>query len=247
MRKKSVPTNDWFMAVAVLGIAMTAMASVDAQTLPNHLQGPVRVENAPTLDKRSSSSNQQVMEQREAASGRQDNQARADRLKDKREALLRKERFRRRAAEAALKQLEQMAAQLREQLGKEISARQAAETVAAELLSRASLENQIDQERKRLRNEKIKILEERRALLERTVEAMAKRLADERAKRQQIEDETVSLAKTAAERPDTVTKAEMAALRSQVKALERELAAAEWARKLAEAQLKVITDKAGNR
>ena len=153
---------------------------------------------------------------------------------------MRKERFRRRAAEAAQKQIEQMADQLREQLGREVAARQTAEAVATELLSRASLENQIDQERKRLRNEKVDILE-------RMVEALSKRLTDERARRQKLEEENASLVKASAAGTDGAPISELAALRSRIKALERELAAAQWARKLAEAQLKVMTEKTEDR
>ena len=47
-------------------------------------------------------------------------------------------------------------------------------------------------------------------------------------------------------RSSNATTAEAKALKSQVDTLKRQLAAAEWARKLAEAQLKLIAEKADN-
>ncbi|MGI9476150.1 MAG: hypothetical protein ACR2PI_05565 [Hyphomicrobiaceae bacterium] len=159
-------------------------------------------------------------------------------------AQLRKERFRRRAAESARKEIEGMADNLREQLGREVSARRKAEGVAAELVSRASLENQIDQERDRLRSQKIRQLEQRRTLLEREVKTLTQRLVQERAKRKQLEDEKAALAKKVVDaRQGTTSGTDLAALKAKVSDLQRKLNAAEWARKLAEAQLRVVTGK----
>ncbi|MFY0613602.1 MAG: hypothetical protein JXQ99_18875 [Hyphomicrobiaceae bacterium] len=161
-------------------------------------------------------------------------------------AQLRKERFRRRAAESAQKEIEQMAVQLHEQLGKEVSARRKAEGVAADLVSRASLENQIDKERDRLRTEKIKKLEQRRVLLEREVSTLTQRLAQERAKRRQLEQDKAALTQAvAAAQPKAGSETEFDTLKSKVAELTRKLNAAEWARKLAEAQLRVITRRRG--
>ncbi len=338
MHIKSSLTNYGIVAGAVIGMALSTVLPAAAQQLPNRLQGPVRINEAPTARQETQTINKQgpaqrapepkvrdgggsrqvvvpsahprapvvpqptpstqtsIPTQRTSNAGLPDTQSNgavrvekppvderqaeppndsigrlapvvvqptpntnarttaqstpntevspgqseASQLVDRREAELRKERFRRRAAEAAQKQIEQMADQLREQLGREVTARQTAEAVATELLSRASLEDQIDQERKRLRNEKVDILE-------RMVEALSKRLTDERGRRQQLEEENAKLVKASAAGTDAAPKTKLSALRSRIKALERELAAAQWARKLAEAQLKVLTDKTDNR
>ena len=159
--------------------------------------------------------------------------------------MLRKERFRREAAEAAQKQLERMALQLRTQLGKDISARQAAEALAADLLARSELNDQIDRERERLHTERIATLEKRRSVLERRLNIMSKRLATERTKRQQLETDKTARIKIISVGPKSAA-AETKVLKIQVDALKRQLAATEWARKLAEAQLKLITDKFGD-
>lgn len=111
-----------------------------------------------------------------------------------------RERFRRKAAEDAQKQLEVLADNLRAQLAEEIKARQAAEAVASELLSRATLEAQIDGERQRLR-------------------ASGKTAAPNRA----------------------AASGEVSHLKELIDDLRRRLRAAEWARKLAETQLQVMT------
>ena len=159
-------------------------------------------------------------------------------------AHLRKERFRRRAAESARKEIEGMADDLRAQLGREISARRKAEGVAAELVSRASLEDQIDRERERLRSDKIRRLEQRRSALEREVKTLTERLAEERARRQKLEaDKAVLAEKVAGARATPSSAVDLVALKAQVTDLQRKLNAAEWARKLAEAQLRVVTGK----
>ena len=117
-------------------------------------------------------------------------------------AALRRERFRRRAAEAAQKQLEVLADQLREQLAKEIAARKAAETVAAELALRTKFEEQVDGERQRLKAA-TKVPEPKRA---------------------NVGSDTSQL-------------------KAMINDLQRKLKAEEWARKLAEAQLKIISEK----
>lgn len=202
---------------------------------------PVVVQRAPNADVR-------VTPEPTPAANPGDGPGEVAQRTDERVAEFRKERFRRRAAEAAQKEIEQMADQLREQLGKEVTARRSAESVAAELVSRASLEDQIDQERARLRTAKIKTLEQRRAGLEREVKALTRRLAEERSRRRQLEEEKAVLAKSvAAAQQNTSSGAAIAALKAQVTELERKLNAAEWARKLAEAQLSVLTKPPGTK
>ena len=157
--------------------------------------------------------------------------------------MLRREQFRREAAEAALKHLEQMADQLREQLGKEVTARRAAEAVASDLLSRASLEDQIDRERERLRDTRVQLLEKRSALLEQKIKDLTQRLTEERTRREQLVAENVALTKSSTRPPSATVLAETETLKLRIKSLERRLTAAEWARKLAEAQLKVFAEK----
>ncbi|MFT5508483.1 MAG: hypothetical protein ACI89J_001558 [Hyphomicrobiaceae bacterium] len=164
------------MRLELIGIAMAfavAVAPASAQNLPNKMQGPTQIGEATVAAKLAAT------------------------------AELGRERFRRKAAEVAQKQLEVLADQLREQLAKEIMARRAAEVVAAELLSRAKLEEQIDGERQRLKDAAPAV-----APLRAGVGGDAFRL------------------------------------KTLVKDLERKLKAAEWARKLAEAQLKILS---GNR
>ena len=113
------------MRLELIGIAMAfavAVAPASAQNLPNKMQGPTQIGEATVAAKLAAT------------------------------AELGRERFRRKAAEVAQKQLEVLADLLREQLAKEIMARRAAEVVAAELLSRAKLEEQIDGERQRLKD-----------------------------------------------------------------------------------------------
>lgn len=186
MRKKQLsmlrPGDPWSscdrtMAGAMIGIAVAiaaAAAPAGAQTLPSKLQGPTKAEDAPASAKQGGA------------------------------AALRRERFRRMAAEAAQKQLEILADQLRQQLAREITARQAAEVVAAELLSRAKLEEQIDSERQRLK----------------------------------------AAAETATPQRAGVS-GDASQLKALIKDLERKLKTAEWARKLAEAQLKIMTGNRG--
>lgn len=113
---------------------------------------------------------------------------------------LSRERFRRKAAEDAQKQLEVLADNLRAQLAEEVKARQVAEAVASELLSRARLEDQIDGERQRLRTSGKTAVPNRAA-----------------------------------------ASGDASQLKALVVDLQRRLKAAEWARKLAETQLKVMT------
>lgn len=220
MRLNSDHTTRRVAAGIAIGITLGTALPAGAQSVPSRLQGPARIDSA-TPDRPSETI------------------PRAGLL----DAELRKERFRRAAAEAAQKQLEQMAVQLRAQLGKEIAARQAAEALAADLLARTEVSEQIDRERERLRGEKIAALEKRRDVLERMLDTMTKRLAAERAKREQLETEKTAPTRIIGVRSNNATTAAAKALKSQVDTLKRQLAAAEWARKLAEAQLKLITEK----
>lgn len=150
--------------------------------------------------------------------------------------LLSRERFRRKAAEAAQKQLEALAGQLREQLVKEIAARKAAESKLADLTARTILTEQIDQERQRLRDDTAQKLEARRALQERELSDLKRRLKLETDQRKALETRTNELA----QRNDSVAVNE---LNTRIKDLERQLTTAEWARKLAEAQLKLVNKR----
>lgn len=221
MRLNSDHTTRRVAAGIAIGITLSSALPAGAQSVPSRLQGPARVD------------------------GRTPGNAppQAGML----DAELRKERFRREAAEAAQKQLEQMAVQLRAQLGKEIAARQAAEALASDLLARTEVNDQIDRERERLRAEKIATLEKRRDVLERMLDTMTKRLAAERTKREQLETDKTAPTKIIGVRATGAAAAETKALKSQVDTLKRQLAAAEWARKLAEAQLKLITEKTETR
>lgn len=230
MRLNSDHTTGRFAAGIAIGITLSAALPAGAQSVPSRLQGPARIDSAtPGSPLRPERPTKRIPQ-----AGQLD-------------AALRKERFRREAAEAAQKQLEKMAVQLRAQLGKEIAARQAAEALAADLLARTEVDDQIDRERERLRAQRTAALEQRRNVLERMLETMTKRLAAERAKREQLESEKTAPTRIIGVRSNDATTAEAKALKSQVATLKRQLVAAEWARKLAEAQLKLITEKTDTR
>ena len=241
MLRNAVRSRDWVGACVVIVLVLPPLSAPAAQTLPNQLLGQSQSDNPPTPRPRPSIRSWEVLQQREPAGPRPDENAAAAAPQD---AVLRREQFRREAAEAALKHLEQMADQLREQLGKEVTARRAAEAVASDLLSRASLEDQIERERERLRDSRVRLLEKRGAMLENKVKVLTQRLADESARREQLEAENAALAKSATTPASATDIAETETLKLQIKSLERRLAAAEWARKLAEAQLKVVSEKA---
>lgn len=156
-----------------------------------------------------------------------------------RDTLLRRELFRRRAAEAAQKELEQIAEQLRLALAREITARRKAEENAAALASRESLSDEIDRERQRLRERRAKAERARRAELEREIETLRQRLrvADAaNAKLRKKLERNGAGAKTA--RAGQVDGGEREA--DRIRTLEKRLAAAEWAKKVAEAQLELV-------
>jgi hypothetical protein len=172
-----VMLRDRHLARAIMGITVAlaaTVAPVGAQTLSGKMPGPSQIDETAAAATPSGA------------------------------AELGRERFRRKAAEAAQKQLEVLADQLRQQLAKEIAARRAAQVVAAELLSRATLEEQIDDERQRLKD-------------------AARAVPPLRAGASGDASQLVTL----------------------VKGLERKLKAAEWARKLAEAQLKILSGNRG--
>jgi len=147
-------------------------------------------------------------------------------------ALLERERFRRESAEAAQKQLELMAEKLRQELVAEVKARQEIEQSSVELAARVTLADQIDQERQRLRSNKVSQLEQK-------VAELTERLASETAQRRSLEKEL--------KRRATGTPANSADgdLKSRISELERKLKAAEWAHKLAEAQLDLLNGRGG--
>lgn len=240
MLRVSVRKRDWIGACVVLVLAFPPLTAPAAQTLPNQLLAPSQSDNPPAPEPRPSIRNLEVLQQRDAVPAQQNENAAAAAPQD---AVLRREQFRRQAAEAALKQLEKMADHLREQLGKEVTARRAAEAVASDLLSRASLEDQIDRERERLSDARVELLEKRSVLLEQKIKELTQRLTDERTRREQLEAENVALAKSSTTPPNASVLAETETLKLRIKSLERRLTAAEWARKLAEAQLKVVSEK----
>lgn len=98
--------------------------------------------------------------------------------------VLAREQFRRRAAEAAQKQLEKLADQLRTRLASEIAARKRAEAQLSELLRRSELTDQIDEQRQRLREDTVAQLRARNKQLEGELNAAlwAKKLAEEQLK-----------------------------------------------------------------
>lgn len=144
--------------------------------------------------------------------------------------LLRKERFRRRTAEAAQKQLERLAEQLREQLIAEVSARKSAEAALKSTLAKIKLAEDIDEERKRLRDSNVQALEKRREDLQRDNLRLSQQLAEEVNRRQQLE----------AKLEQVLNSGEQSKLAARIEELERALNAAQWARKLAEAQLELV-------
>lgn len=144
---------------------------------------------------------------------------------------LRKERFRRRTAEAAQKQLERLADQLREQLIAEVAARKSAEASLKSTLAKIKLSDDIDLERKRLRDSNLLALAKRRDDLERENLRLSQQLADEINRRQQLEAKIEQVLNSGAE----------AKLAARIVELERALNAARWARKLAEAQLELVS------
>lgn len=240
MLRKSVRKRDWVGACAVMILTLPPLTGPVAQTLPNQLLAPSQSDTPPTPQPRPSIRSLEVLQESEPLRPRPNENATAAAPRD---AVLRREQFRREAAEAALKHLEQMADQLREQLGKEVTARRAAEAVASDLLSRASLEDQIDRERERLRDTRVQLLEKRSALLEQKIKELTQRLTEERTRREQLEAENVALTKSSTTPASATVLAETETLKLRIKSLERRLTAAEWARKLAEAQLKVVSEK----
>ncbi|MBU2531951.1 MAG: hypothetical protein KKB37_04385 [Alphaproteobacteria bacterium] len=151
---------------------------------------------------------------------------------------LRREQFRRRAAEAAQKQLEHLAEKMRQQLGEEVAARKAAEASLARLLERVTLTDQIDEERQRLRDKKLEAVEARNQELERQVLDLSRQLAEEKANKEKLQTKIRTTANASADRGSNSDE-----MRSRIKQLERELNAAIWARKLAEAQLKLVSER----
>lgn len=149
--------------------------------------------------------------------------------------ILRKEQFRRRAAESAQKQLEQLAEQLREQLVLEVAARKAAEDTLTRTTTRNKLTDQIDQERQRLRGDQIETLKARRDTLEQQVLQLSRQLTDEAARRQKLEEQ---LQQAGGAVPNAT--AGNAKLNARIQRLEHELNAEKWARRLSEAQLKLL-------
>lgn len=147
--------------------------------------------------------------------------------------MLRKERFRRRTAETAQKQLERLADQLREQLIAEVAARKSAEASLKSTLAKIKLSDDIDSERKRLRDSNLLALAKRRDDLERENLRLSQQLAEEINRRQQLEAKIEQVLNSGAE----------AKLAARIIELERALNAARWARKLAEAQLELVAER----
>lgn len=152
--------------------------------------------------------------------------------------ILRKEQFRRRAAEAAQKQLEQLAEQLREQLALEVAARKAAEDELTRTITRNKLTVQIDKDRHRLRGDQIETLKARRDALEQQVLQLSRPLIDEAARRQKLEEQ---LQQAGGAIPNGT--AGNAKLNARMQQLEHELNAEKWARRLSEAQLKLLQER----
>lgn len=157
--------------------------------------------------------------------------------------LLERERFRRRAAEIAQKQLEVLAEQLREQLSFEIAQRKAAEAELSQAATRIKLTDQIDEERQRLLDDAMRKIKQQRDVLERQNLTLTQQLSAEASRRRALE---VRLREAEALVQQTEPDAQGGAggkLASRVEELERALNAAQWARKLAEAQLKLATER----
>jgi hypothetical protein len=159
---------------------------------------------------------------------------------------LEREIFRRQAAEAAQKQLERLAENLRERLAAEVAARTSAEEKLADLTARIVVSDQIDQERQRMHSGQLATLEGERTALERKVSDLTQQLTEESRRRRELEVERDEASRdppaAAIESAKTIEK-----LGARAKELERQLTAAEWARKLAEAQLKLIGERQNNR
>jgi hypothetical protein len=156
--------------------------------------------------------------------------------------ILRREQFRRRAAEAAQKQLEQLAEQLREQLALEVTARKSAQEALARTVTRNKLTDQIDEERQRLRRDQIESLKARRDTLEQQVLQLTRRLADESARRKKLEENIQKAGGAASKIPPGAT-TDKTKLNARIQQLEQALNAEKWARRLTEAQLRLLQQR----
>lgn len=154
--------------------------------------------------------------------------------------VLQREQFRRQAAEEARKQLEELAGQLRDQLGEEVARRRTSEARVLELTARLTLTDQLDQERQKFRQDRLESLETSRRSLEQELAVLNQRLTAETARRKALE------AVVATHRATVAAPDERDALQARIGELEKKLNATEWARKLAEAQLKLLSGGQAN-